>query len=139
MIGAVRFCLNSRRTTLSAMRNPNAITTFLSIIFRNSIKATHLPPPRIDHSSSSSDTQTMNFSYLAVIVALTASMSVSACKDWGTSCKSTSECCTNKGLVCSQTAVGIVCCASNFQLMTRLLFFVNQKRGVICVDHPGKY
>ncbi|KAG2028341.1 hypothetical protein BDR03DRAFT_976604 [Suillus americanus] len=86
-----------------------------------------LPPLQRNYSSSSADTQTMHFSFLAVIVALTASMSVSACYTHGIACQTNTDCCTNQNLVCSPTAVGVAFFASSFHLVTRLLCFIKSE------------
>ncbi|KAG2028393.1 hypothetical protein BDR03DRAFT_976460 [Suillus americanus] len=58
----------------------------------------------------------MHFSFLAVIVALTASMFVSACTPRGSACLMTTDCCPNQDLVCSPT----------------------EKLGQICIYNPHK-
>ncbi|KAG1836041.1 hypothetical protein DFJ58DRAFT_819745 [Suillus subalutaceus] len=71
----------------------------------------------------------MQFSFLAVIVALTASMSVSACSQYKGPCNVNTDCCANRGLSCAQTQVEIVCFVSRLHLMTRLFRCVKSETG----------
>ncbi|OAX31383.1 hypothetical protein K503DRAFT_91861 [Rhizopogon vinicolor AM-OR11-026] len=69
--------------------------------YNNHLLATYFPTsnPELFHQLIlHHPTQTMHFSFLLIIAALTASMSVSACNGYGIDCLNESECCS--GLHC---------------------------------------